>query len=237
MKIQNICYIPNNYYRPQRKENANYAAHNTFCHSYVYCRDGKEYRIKSFIFSKILKLPEAIENLLSDKKIINEFSYYKSYPRKILNSIRTDAEQNPKLKDLQIKSLIDYGKHAFVFELSDSTILKITRGDHFLGRRQESFDLPIKNIIKGRNNLNYYYFEEKCKEEELSSKEILKVIEEIKSKGYRPVDGLSIKSLRKDQFGRSSDGKIYLIDPECAESGNFIKRYYQKIKRMLLFML
>ena len=124
-------------------------------------------------------------------------------------------------------------------------MLKITEGEHFpYGRKPADFDLPvIKSGKISPNDRLYYYLEEKVRQDNLEDAEIVKLIQYIQSKGYSMRDYLKDfaepdaphAEIKQKQFGRASDGKIYLIDPGCAylqteEKTGFFKRVLEKIR-------
>ena len=136
-----------------------------------------------------------------------------------VKEISSLLDKNPEIGNIKVKSLIGLGVFAYVFETEDGFALKITEGPHFKDNRPPAdFDFPILKSGKlAKNNIYYYFFEEIAKQDNLKASEILDLIKSIKSQGYEMRDytlwggGLNYK-----QFGRASDGKVYLLDPGCA---------------------
>lgn len=140
----------------------------------------------------------------------------------------------------KIKSLIGMGAFAFAFETTDGKILKITEIEHFpKGRKPAKFDLPI--ISSGKISKYpplHYYLEEKITQDDLTPEEIKALVKEIKGLGYRMKDYLihfdedENAAIKIEQFGRAPNGKVYLIDPGCAEETdkvyNSAKKYNLK---------
>ena len=140
-----------------------------------------------------------------------------------VKEISSLLDKNPEIGNIKVKSLIGLGVFAYVFETEDGFALKITEGPHFKDNRPPAdFDFPILKSGKlAKNNIYYYFFEEIAKQDNLKASEILDLIKSIKSQGYEMRDytlwggGLNYK-----QFGRASDGKVYLLDPGCAIANN-----------------
>lgn len=180
-------------------------------HQYGYCRDGYiGYRIKSLMFDKPLPLNEAIEEIHSDKRMVEEMSCYKYFNNKILNQIRSDLLHADKsIRDRKVNGMIDYGQTAYVFETENGDILKITSRDHFLGRKSTDLDIPIKSHQKlSPESFCHYYLEEKTSND-ITSKDIELCEKQADKLGYKIVDK------RYDQFGKTKEGKVVIIDPEC----------------------
>jgi len=201
---------------------------------YIYSKDYYgDYRIQSVIFDSPIKLSDAISEIRADENITDTLSYYRYYNDKTLSQIQKDLSLNDKLNKLKVKGMLGYGQTAYVFETEQGDILKITNRDHFLGRKHEKFDCPIKSFGKmSPKSFCYYYFVEKTNEI-LSAKEINICINKIKELGYKIVDH------RLEQFGKSNNGDIFLIDPECARKNNLfglIKYKFMKIKSLIKMM-
>lgn len=201
---------------------------------YIFCKNLYGDRIvKSFIFNSPLNICEAISKIRSDEYVKESLSFYRRYNSKTLEQIQKDLLSNDLLNKLKVKGMVNYGQTAYVFETEYGDILKITNRDHFLGRRIEKFDCPIKSFGKmGPKSFCYYYFVEKTSND-VSRKEMDSCINEIRKSGYKVVD------CRIDQFGKSKDGNIFLIDPECARINNLwglFKYKFMKIKSFIKMM-
>ena len=198
----------------------------THKHHYIYCRDGDGERIKSFIFDKPLPLNKALSKIHSDKTMVEMLSDYKYFNDTILTKIESDISSNTELKSLKVKGMIDYGQTAYVFETEDGDILKITSRDHFLGRKETSLDNTIKFHKKlSPKSYCHYYIEEKTSHN-VSQEEINSFIQKAKERGYKVVDN------RPDQFGKTKDGEIVLIDPECLRKQGFLGLLKQKLNKI-----
>ncbi len=141
-----------------------------------------------------------------------------------------DVSSDANLASQNVKSYLNRGSAAIVFETSDGQILKLTEGNHFpLNRPHESFDVPIYK--KGHIGNIYYYFEEKLYQHGLSDVFVEEVKRNIREKGYRTFD---ISDTAVHQIGLSKDGKLYLLDSECARYKTVFHALFDKIKRFVI---
>ena len=146
-------------------------------------------------------------------------------------------------KNLKIKSLLSMGCTALVFETADGRILKVSPYNHFPdGRKPDDFDLPA---FSGKSGYTHYYLQEKVSQENLSQSELREFVESIEKRGYylhdytiKKVDSGNVieaaEEINPAQFGRAKNGKIYLIDPECAtlsECKSMLGGLGKKLKR------
>lgn len=152
---------------------------------------------------------------------------------------RTGAEADVFIKELskndtvaqkQVVKLLAKGTSAIVFETPDNKILKLTIGNHFpMNRPQESFDVPIFEHTKiGKVHC---YIEEKLYQHGLSEAFVAEIKNNIKKAGYRTFD---IYDGDVNQIGLSRDGKLYLLDPECAGYKTIFHAVLAKVKRLLM---
>ncbi len=133
------------------------------------------------------------------------------------------------LASLPVKRFVGCGSSAIVFETADGNILKLTQTSHFpQGRPHESFDVPI--IKQGRIGNIRYYIEEFLYQHGLSDGFVLQMQDMIKNKGYKYYD---LNSSDTHQIGLSQNGKLYLLDPECARFKTPIHALLFKIKKLL----
>lgn len=140
------------------------------------------------------------------------------------------VSNNEKLANTKIKRFVRQGSSAIVFETHDNKILKLTTGNHFpLNRPQEDFDVPIYE--KGKTGKIHYYIEEKLYQHGLSEPFVENIKERIKNKGYRTFD---IYDGDISQIGLSKDGKLYLLDPECAKYKTIFHAIFYKAKKFIL---
>lgn len=129
------------------------------------------------------------------------------------------ALKTSKFAETKIKELTGMGGSALVFLMEDGDVLKITYGKH-LRRELESFDIPVYEQGVLLPNI-YYYIEQYADTESVTKEEILELINKIKAMGYEVCDvydnfWVKNDSVRDFQFGKTPDGKVYLLDPECA---------------------
>lgn len=145
--------------------------------------------------------------------------------------------ENHDIGSIKVKSLIGFGAFAYVFETENGLALKITYGSHFPNERKPAdFDFPI--IKSGKitpNNIYYYFLEEIANQDNLNDSEIKDLIKNIQSQGYviRDYYKWNSKILNHKQFGRASDGKVYLLDPGCVVATNIHKEKISIIKKFL----
>lgn len=183
-------------------------------------------------------LTGVIMDILRDKMLLKELAKTKINPKLELLKLEQEILKNKNIGDKKIKSLIGYGKSALVFETDNGEIIKITRGDHFNGREPADFDLPI--IKSGKitdDGKFYYYIEDKVSQDKLTQAELHKFVKHIKNSGFYLRDyreeGLPFGNINCTQFGKDANGKIYLIDPECAEKINPDESLIDKIQRFI----
>ena len=171
---------------------------------------------------------------------------YETYPRpitlrKALSKISKNGDEfanvfiekvssDSFLASQNVKSYLNRGSAAIVFETSDGQILKLSEGSHFpLNRPHESFDVPVYK--KGHIGNIYYYFEEKLYQHGLSDVFVKEVKKSIREKGYRTFD---INDNAIHQIGLSKEGRLYLLDSECARYKTVFHALFDKIKRVVL---
>lgn len=200
-------------------------------HQLGWCRSGYgEYRINSIKFDTPLPLDKAINEICSNKSMVESLSDYRYFSNKTLKQIKKDLTKNDKIKDIQVTGMIDFGQTAMVFETTEGDVLKITNREHFLGRKPQDFDIPIKSHAKlSPKSFCHYYLEEKVSNI-FSNNEAEDLKQEIKNKGYKVVD------FRNVQIGKTKDGKMVLIDPECARKNNILGFFVQKFSKFKSYL-
>lgn len=255
MQVPNITKSNQNYFKPNFKANLipNYES-DKFINNYIEkVVTNKKGKIQSIIYKNPLSVLNIFKKMENPKDIFATQRYYAHlHSEEEIVRIRKALEHNNEIGMINVKSLIGYGAFAFVFETIEGLVLKITDGEHFpYGRKPENFDLPI--IKSGKispNDRLYYYVEEKVRQDNMTDTEIFDLVNYIKSKGYFLRDYL-MDSANEDnpntvinykQFGRASDGKIYLIDPGCVVGRNvstnnikncvFLKNIWLKIRNL-----
>jgi len=142
------------------------------------------------------------------------------------DTLLRNISKNKELASMKIKQYLCSGASATVFETEDGDVLKITEGSHYpLGRKQESFDVPIKKT--GTAGILHYYIEEKLMQHNMTDGFVEIIKNEIHKKGYKPND---LDSWDLHQIGLSKDGKLYLLDPECALHKSIFHALWYKFK-------
>lgn len=138
-----------------------------------------------------------------------------------------NIEKNKELSEMKVKKYLCRGTSAVVFETSDGDVLKITEGSHYpLGRKQESFDVPV--LQKGKAGKLRYYIEKKLSQHDMPVEFIEVIKEEIKKKGYKPYD---LDSWDLHQIGMTENGELYLLDPECARHKSIFHALWHWLKK------
>lgn len=169
-------------------------------------------------FDEPITIIDAFCNFIKDSVLIEYLEIFKTYSaKKDMQKIINDLMKSNKIKDKKTNGLIGYGVSSYVFDIGENKVLKITHGDHFSGRIPQEFDLPI--IKQGRlchNSDYFFYIEDKVEVDNISAKDI----ENIKTKAQK-LDFI-ITDIHPRQFGKSLNGKVYLLDPECVKLGTDI---------------
>lgn len=198
----------------------------SFCKKvdYILCSKSKRFgELDIVVFKTLISPAKGLLSLLysADKNITNALLYKMHTPDELV-WMALDVASDDYLSTLKVKKLVGLGAKAFVFELDDGKILKLTNGSHFPNKRKpDFFDVPI--IKQGRSCRTYYYIEEKMNQKGLSQEKLNNFIKLVEEKGYTFRDhfhsnekGKINPKLRFEQFGISKDGQLYLLDPECA---------------------
>ena len=140
-----------------------------------------------------------------------------------------NVSKNEELSNIKVSKYLGRGSSAVVFETSDGNILKLTETNHFpLNRPVQSFDVTIYK--HGKAGKIHYYFEEKLFQHGLSEGFVSIMKDMIKAAGLRPYDLLDGDVF---QLGMSKEGKLYLLDPECAKYKTIFHEIFDKMKRLL----
>jgi len=155
-----------------------------------------------------------------------------------IKEISNILAKNPEIGNINVKALIGLGTFAYVFETENGLALKIVQGAHFPDKRPPAdFDFPIIKSGKiAQNSIYYYFLEEIARQDNLKDSEIFDLIKHIQAQGYSIVDYYSsnnAKIFNHKQFGRASDGKVYLLDPGCAITKGINKTKNDFVKRIL----
>lgn len=170
-------------------------------------------------FNSPIKLLDALEQLEKSKGSLQ----YNEIKNKKLEPVIKALNYAPELKRLRVKGINLTGQSTFCVILADPEyVLKLTVNygkDHFGRPHNPKIDIPIKNrttIPKVTYNfgkqqyLNFhYYFQKKGEQNGLNRNDLDKMKQKIKDEGMSHFD-MSIMQIAK------FNGKLYLIDPECA---------------------
>ena len=172
-------------------------------------------------YSQPQKLIKVLKTQQEQKNLFEKNSKFD----KLITKIKTNEE----LSNIEIIKELPKGSSALVFETADGNILKITKDNHFpQNRPHENFDVPI--FKKGKIGGLYYYIEEKLYQHGLSEEFTRIIKDKIVEAGYKPFD---IWDSDINQIGFSKDGKLYLLDPECARFKTPIHAFFKKLKNFL----
>ena len=140
-----------------------------------------------------------------------------------------EVSKNDEVANKLVKKYLCKGSAALVFETPEGEILKLTLGNHFpLNRPVESFDVPVYEHKK--SGKVHCYLEEKLYQHGLSDVFVDEVKNYIREKGYRTFDFYDGDI---NQIGLSKEGKLYLLDPECAKYKTIFHAIFDKIKQLL----
>lgn len=140
-----------------------------------------------------------------------------------------ETSKNTELSSQKVCCLTGRGSTAAAFETPEGKILKLSIGNHFpMNRPHESFDVPL--YAKGKVGKMHFYIEEKLYQHGLSQGFVDVVKQAIKQKGYKTFDFYDYDI---QQIGISKDGKLYLLDPECAKYKTIFHAIFDKIKHVI----
>lgn len=188
----------------------------------------KRKHLKGVTFKKPLKIVDAVHTLaetedrfLSDELLACLHNYWN------LVTMKQNLKSAKELSDVKVTRLLGIGSNALVFETTDGLALKITDFEQFpKNRKMTKYDLPL--MLRGNANGTGYYLEEKVDHKNLSQQELREFVNEMLEDGCELEDylvdsmyvlGEQEQEIKKGQFGRASDGKIYVIDPGCILKG------------------
>ena len=188
--------------------------------------------LQSVQFDKPISVIDALKSFIANPQIINDLWRLRDYSPKIdLQRLINELQNSGALKDKKTTSMVGCGYSSYVFDIGDDKVLKFTFGDHFNGRKPEFFDLPIQECGKiTENGKHYYYIEEKVSQKNITDYDIKMMEAQAKLLDYLLLDCNSTR-----QFGRTKDGYIRLIDPECAEKDPMI--WYKKLKQRAIYWI
>lgn len=172
------------------------------------------------------KSPKTLLNALKyQRNIDNERVNYKF--ESSIDEFVKDISKNKNLANTKVTKYLGRGASAIVFETPDGNVLKLTYGNHFpLNRPIQDFDVPIYK--KGKAGKVFYYIEEKLYQQGLSDGFVSIMRDMIKNSGFKPYDMCDGDIF---QVGLSKEGRLYLLDPECARYKTFFHAVWDKMKK------
>lgn len=197
--------------------------------------------IKNVKFSEPQRLDTAIFILKNNPKISDEMYLLSNKVFNNLKNLGKELSKTDQFDEVKVVSLIGVGNKALAFETEDGKVLKFTNGNHFPDNRsQQEFDIPVEKSGKVLpDGKFYYYLEEKATEDNINASEVRALHRAAKKMGYHFVDyreeDLYCGAINFSQFGRGKNGKVYLLDPECAIKGGkftFIKSLLKDLFRV-----
>jgi len=177
-------------------------------------------------YSRPIRLEQALRDLSTPvKPTLNKKLAGVAADQQVMKRFLDDLYGQEILKT-KVTEIIGRGSVAVAFKTEDDKVLKLTNGNHFhLNRPVEEFDAPV--YLKGHYGKTYYYLEEYCPNYGLSDGFVDIVSEKIKQKGYRVYD---MGPLDVHQIGMSKEGKLYLVDHECAKYKTVFHKIFSFIK-------
>ena len=165
-------------------------------------------KLDELIFDKPVNLHKAFQLVRNAQDKYN-ICYGGKKANERLNRLE-ESEFINKFKGKKFTKFVGAGSKISAFELENGNVLKLSEKPHFALRDNvEDFDAPI--LESGNYDGKYfYYIQKRCDKSNITLKDVENFEKIIKSYGYNVTDmGLG-------QIGRGEDGKLYLIDYECA---------------------
>lgn len=159
-------------------------------------------------FEKPLSLSEALKCVKEAQDEYKLCNYGLAQYGYVYNTF--DEAFSHKFKDMKFKRFLGAGNTAMAFENADGKVLKLSDKNQFVFREgPEDFDAKIysKGSIK---RIYFYYLQEKCSQEGITPRHVEQMEKMIAKKGYEPFD------MSEMQLGFDKNGKLCLLDPECA---------------------
>ena len=181
-------------------------------------------------FDPPIAVKDTITEFIENKKIYSKLAAF-FHPKGELLELQKELQKSP-VGDTKVKELINIGGLAFAFRTEDEECLKLSLFDHFAGRKPCKYDLPIRDSGElTKDGEFYYYFEEIVDQKDLKEEEILNFVKKMENEGYKLFDIYNQKGLRLNQFGKTKNGEIYLVDPGCIIEGPNTTFSFWSIKR------
>lgn len=159
-----------------------------------------------FLDDFMLRLKEPKNLLDGIEDILNAL---KRQTRKYAIASRLDAAKRLSMfQNRKLEEIVGFGANTLAIKLDNNEVLGISNNNPFVGRAFQPFDLPV--ITQGRVPNNSMHYSLRKFAEEVDYKELEELEKNIQAKGFKVFDW------GEYQAGKS-DGKIYLLDFECAK--------------------
>lgn len=167
----------------------------------------KDKTFSSFDFNQPVSLEEAFDVIKELQEKFNIHKYGLPTHQYVYKSYKDVF--GPRFKDIKFSRYLGAGNSAIAIETTEGKVLKLSENNHFgQGRKTEEFDAPVYE--SGQiGDFHHYYFQKKCSTKNITEENVEEIKNRIEAKGYNSFD------LSKNQLGKAN-GKVYLIDPECA---------------------
>lgn len=222
MQVQSNFYV--SFKKKKKHNNLKHRANG----SPLLCIDKNNSDVVTLEYSKPVSLKKALYDIRNDFRINEGIVGYKEIVARFINDFSFDPK-NKKILKRKVTKLIGYGCSAAVFETADGKILKITDGNHIpMHRPHAEFDVPI--FKQGKAGKTHFYLEEKLYQHNIPYYWVDIVKDMIKKAGYKPKD---LYECDIHQIGISENGKIYLLDAECAVYKTLLHALCDKLKRLI----
>ena len=174
--------------------------------------------------------PKNLQNALKAIKYVQNKYNLLTYGISKYEHTYTDFEKAfaDRFKDMKFVRYLGAGNTAMAIENTDGKVLKLSFVNQFsFDRKPEKFDARVYE--KGKTDDEYYYYiQEKCDITKITNNDIDKISKMIEDAGYTPFD------MSEDQIGTAKDGKVYLIDPECAKDDKAMKELQERCLKWAL---
>ncbi len=221
MQINNKVYTT--------KENTGQKTKSSTAKNYVLYRDTSRCDMLAMDYDRPVTLKRALYNIRDEKNIKEGIIGDKNLIERFILDLQKNPQSQKILKRKVVK-LAGYGSSAAAFETVDGKIIKITNGNHMpLNRPLTTFDVPV--FKKGKSGKTHFYLEEKLYQHSMPFLWVEEVKSMIKKAGYAPTDLFEFDT---HQIGISKNGKLYLLDAECAKYKSIFHAIWDKVKRNIL---
>ncbi len=197
--------------------------------SYTLYRDSNRGNVLAMDYSRPVSLKQALCNVRDDKNINEGIIGDKNVINRFITDLQ-NSKQTQKILRRKVVKLAGYGSSAAVFETADGKIIKLTDGNHIpLNRPRAFFDVPV--FKKGKSGKTHFYLEEKLYQHAMPAFWVDVVRDMIKQSDYKIFD---LYEYDTHQIGISKEGKLYLLDAECAKYKTIFHALLDKAKRNIL---